>query len=101
MGRPSGLLCLLAAAASSPVPLYKQAAAPIPDRVADLLSRMTQEEKVQQTWHPYGGADVGTLCAKGLGGMSIDEVGGADPAARVAARNALQVGPASVFSVSL
>jgi hypothetical protein len=30
------------------VPLYKQAGAPIPDRVADLLQQMTLEEKVAQ-----------------------------------------------------
>ena len=32
----------------APAPLYKQASAPIDDRVADLLTRMTLEEKVAQ-----------------------------------------------------
>src|SRR5580765_570625 len=32
----------------APAPLYKQASAPIDDRVADLLARMTLEEKVAQ-----------------------------------------------------
>jgi hypothetical protein len=31
------------------IPIYKQAAAPINDRVADLLSQMTIQEKVAQT----------------------------------------------------
>lgn len=38
------MISLLASALS--VPLYKQAAAPIPGRVVDLLARMTPEEKV-------------------------------------------------------
>ena len=36
------------AAATDAIPLYKNAAAPIPDRVEDLLKRMTLEEKVAQ-----------------------------------------------------
>jgi beta-glucosidase len=35
-------------AAASDVPKYKDASLPIPDRVTDLLSRMTLEEKVEQ-----------------------------------------------------
>ncbi len=30
--------------------VYRDASAPIPDRVADLLARMTTEEKIAQTW---------------------------------------------------
>jgi beta-glucosidase len=51
---PSGVLCgMLAAAAVALVeaqgpPLYRQASAPVDARVADLLARMTVEEKVAQ-----------------------------------------------------
>lgn len=46
------MLCSSALAVSvgaqQPAPVYKQAQAPVPARVADLLSRMTLEEKVAQ-----------------------------------------------------
>ena len=38
----------LAAADAAGVPLYKQSGAPIEQRVADLISKMTVEEKVYQ-----------------------------------------------------
>jgi beta-glucosidase len=45
--------------AQSDAPKYKDAALPIPDRVADLLSRMTLEEKVEQLkWDWQKAADV-------------------------------------------
>jgi beta-glucosidase len=43
-----GLACLAGASQADPVPLYKNASAPVAQRVADLLSRMTLEEKVAQ-----------------------------------------------------
>ncbi len=46
-----------AAFAQDSAPLYKNAAAPIPARVADLMARMTLDEKVQQirtTWQGKG-----------------------------------------------
>ena len=52
------LLCLAAAAAATAdvaVPLYKQAGAPIPQRVADLLQRMTVEELIAQVAHRDSG----------------------------------------------
>lgn len=53
----SFLLCLAAAAATAgaEVPLYKQAGAPIPQRVADLLQRMTVEEMIAQVAHRDSG----------------------------------------------
>ena len=52
-----GAAAALAAAAADEVPLYKRAGAPIAARVADLLSRMTLEEKVAQTLNPVGSVD--------------------------------------------
>ncbi len=51
------LLGLAAAAATAvaEVPLYKQAGAPIPQRVADLLQRMTLEEMIAQVAHRDSG----------------------------------------------
>jgi len=46
----------LAARAAEPVPLYRQASAPIPQRVADLLARMTPLEKQAQLQSVYAGS---------------------------------------------
>jgi len=40
------------------IPLYKQAGAPIPNRVTDLLSRMNLNELIGQVTHRYAGMDV-------------------------------------------
>ena len=42
------------AAAATPLPLYKTPGAPIEDRVADLVQRMSMEEKVNQLVLPFG-----------------------------------------------
>ena len=81
-GRPDG-----------PPPLYLQAGAPIPARVADLVARMTVDELVAAIAYPYGG-NAATLLARfnatGLGGTTINNVKGATALATVRARNALQ-----------
>eukprot|EP00036_Acanthoecidae_sp_10tr_P008832 CAMPEP_0182916124 /NCGR_PEP_ID=MMETSP0105_2-20130417/756_1 /TAXON_ID=81532 ORGANISM="Acanthoeca-like sp., Strain 10tr" /NCGR_SAMPLE_ID=MMETSP0105_2 /ASSEMBLY_ACC=CAM_ASM_000205 /LENGTH=786 /DNA_ID=CAMNT_0025053053 /DNA_START=1 /DNA_END=2361 /DNA_ORIENTATION=- len=52
------------------VPVYKQPGVPIPDRVNDLLSRMTLQEKINQMALPFGAqypADYAQYNATGLG----------------------------------
>ena len=49
-----GLLCCLSLAAKDQKPIYKQASRPVEERVADLLGRMTTEEKVAQLCCPLG-----------------------------------------------
>jgi len=44
----------IAATAAAPLPLYRDAGASVATRVADLLSRMTLEEKVAQLLNPVG-----------------------------------------------
>jgi beta-glucosidase len=82
------------------LPLYKDAAAPIPERVQDLLARMTTEEKVAQLLELWGGEDVFTKLLKsynrtGVGAVMIG--GGApnstcqnSPSCRVRVQNELQ-----------
>ncbi len=57
------------AAADDAMPIYKRAAAPVQDRVHDLLGRMTLEEKVAQLeseWTvPFGGASAAGLYKDG------------------------------------
>lgn len=58
IGAFSCLSSLTASAAKKNLPPYKDARLPIPERVADLLSRMTLEEKVGQlrctlAWNYY------------------------------------------------
>ena len=49
-------------------PLYKQADAPIEDRVKDLVGRMTLEEKVGQICCPLGWeVPIGLYCVQILG----------------------------------
>jgi hypothetical protein len=47
-------LFMLAGQAVAQTPIYKQANAPIEERVKDLLERMTPEEKVGQLCCPLG-----------------------------------------------
>jgi hypothetical protein len=59
------------AAAATPLPLYKTPGAPIEDRVADLVQRMSMEEKVNQLVLPFGAkfpADYQSFNKTGLGG---------------------------------
>ena len=51
-------LSLRVGAVAPDAPLYKDATAPIPDRVSDLLGRMTTEEKVAQLLELWGGSGV-------------------------------------------
>jgi beta-glucosidase len=101
-------VCTLATAEES-MPLYKRATAPIPDRVRDLLNRMTVEEKVAQLQGlsniPVGPGAVNLLKADkldpevakralgfGLGTFSYTDTPGASgtPAQAAAKRNAIQ-----------
>lgn len=52
-----GALALCARGASAELPLYKNAAASVDERTADLVSRMTLEEMVAQTLNPVGASD--------------------------------------------
>lgn len=49
-----GIACCLAGASFAQKPVYKQADRPVEERVADLLSRMTTEEKIAQLCCPLG-----------------------------------------------
>jgi beta-glucosidase len=70
---------------------YRNAALPVPARVADLLARMTPAEKVAQLWTRESDARLEADClATGIGGANIANARGATPAARLAARNAIQ-----------
>jgi beta-glucosidase-like glycosyl hydrolase len=86
-----------AAAAASPAteappPLYMNPAAPIYERVEDLLSKMTLTEKIVQTYAPYGAFDVESFGATSVGMMSINPATRSDgtPEQLVAARNKIQ-----------
>ena len=83
-----------------PAALYKDPTAPIPERVSDLLARMTTEEKVAQLLELWGGAGIFTKLLRvynrtGVGAVMID--GGApnstcanSPACRIRVQNELQ-----------
>jgi beta-glucosidase len=63
----------LVLALAAPAP-YKDAALPVPARVADLVSRLSLEEKVAQLLHPWGGSTPEELFAQyplGLGATYI------------------------------
>lgn len=49
-----GIACCLAGASFAQKPVYKQADRPVEERVADLLGRMTTEEKIAQLCCPLG-----------------------------------------------
>jgi len=106
---PSPLAALLAALAlaarARAAPLYRDASAPIPARVADLVGRMTAAELVGQLINKNEGGWAGlpnvtaAFGATGIGSLFIDEVmnkswnnAGAwsSPLAALRARNALQ-----------
>ncbi len=49
-----GIACCLAGTSFAQKPVYKQAGRPVEERVADLLGRMTTEEKIAQLCCPLG-----------------------------------------------
>ena len=63
------LFAVAALAANAATPLYKQANAPIEDRVSDLLGRMTIDEKIAQLrcplgWEMYTKTDKGVVASE-------------------------------------
>jgi beta-glucosidase len=92
------MLLLLAVSAAdfslaSSSPLYKDATAPIEQRVADLMARMTQEEKVTQTYAPYSRFDLERFAKTSVGQLSINPATGCSsctPAELLAKRNSIQ-----------
>lgn len=93
----ASLLCAsLPASAAAALPVYKQRGAPIPARVADLVSRMNVSELIAAVAHKDNSLSEAQLRAQyagtGIGGISsaIYIAGGGDAAAALARRNALQ-----------
>jgi beta-glucosidase len=74
-----GALTVAAYAVADGVPLYKNAAAPIASRVADLLPRMSMEEKIAMTYAVhYGYAQAEgdpKLVATGIGALKLGTAG--------------------------
>lgn len=62
-------------------PLYRDATQPVNARVADLVSRMTTEEKVAQLLNPFGSADsiVERYNTTGVGGAWGARLSGGNP----------------------
>ena len=60
---------------------YRDAAAPIEERVSDLMKRMTLEEKVAQTYAPYSGFDKKRFGSTSIGSTSSppQSPSGSDP----------------------
>lgn len=85
---------LAALALSGAMPVYKDAAAPVPARVADLMARMTVSEKTAQLWTRELGSPLALLletCAStGIGQANVAFAAGTSPAEYLAARNAIQ-----------
>lgn len=48
-----GVLALIGLSKARQVPLYRQAGAPIEDRISDLLTKMNLTEKIAQLEHPW------------------------------------------------
>lgn len=69
---------------------YQQAGLPISQRVDDLLSRLSIDEMIGQTWHPLSqtSAKIVGWCAKGVGATIVPS--GATPLLRLQNRNKLQ-----------
>ena len=72
----SVIACLVVPAATatsihsdSVLPLYKRADAPIAQRADDLLTRMTTEELILQTYAPYGVSPDGQAYLWAEGGL--------------------------------
>eukprot|EP00658_Telonema_sp_P-2_P002985 TRINITY_DN11096_c0_g1_i3.p1 TRINITY_DN11096_c0_g1~~TRINITY_DN11096_c0_g1_i3.p1 ORF type:complete len:226 (-),score=32.02 TRINITY_DN11096_c0_g1_i3:247-924(-) len=85
------LLLLLTAAQVSVAVHYTDRTAPISERVADLLGRMTLEEKIAQTYAPYSRIDPAKF-PHGVGQLSVDSATGkaSSPAEMVRERNRIQ-----------
>ena len=76
-----------------PPPLYQDPAAPIYQRVADLMGRMTLQEKLVQTYAPYSKFDPEKFAATSIGMLSINPSTGCracSPDQLLAARNKIQ-----------
>lgn len=89
------ILLLLARGTAGSQPLFRNVAQPIPIRVADLLGRMSTEEKVAQLLHPWGASNPDALFAQygatGLGAMYLNWVSDSlSPQTVLAERNRLQ-----------
>jgi beta-glucosidase len=69
---------------------YQQPSLPISQRVDDLISRMSIDELIGQTWHPLSQttAKIIEWCAKGVGATIVPD--GATPLLRLQNRNKLQ-----------
>jgi beta-glucosidase len=83
-------------ATASDVPPYMDASVPIEQRAADLLKRMTLEEKIAQTYSPYGGTAesiISKFSRTSVGEISIKTASGHKPqniSMTVATRNKIQ-----------
>ena len=64
------ILSVLALTTAASVPHYRDAAAPIEERVGDLMKRMTLEEKIAQTYTPYSGFDKKRFGSTSIGSTS-------------------------------
>ena len=88
------LLVATVTEAALETPLYLNAAAPIPARVADLISRMSVNELVAQVAHKDGGVDAAIRAeygASSLGGVKVTLfTEGTDAVGSVRRRNAFQ-----------
>ena len=65
------ILSVLALTTAASVPHYRDAAAPIEERVSDLMKRMTLEEKIAQTYAPYSGFDKKRFGSTSIGSTSF------------------------------
>lgn len=85
-------LLAVPSAAAPPLP-YRDAALPVPARVADLLSRMTFDEKIAQLFTRETGDMallLSTCSSTGIGQANIGFASGSTPAEYIAARNKIQ-----------
>jgi beta-glucosidase len=90
---PLLLAVLSVAALATNAPLFKQAGAPIPSRVADLVARMTLDELIAAVAHKDGGSAASIVAAysnTSVGGVTILVVKGGTALGTVRARNTLQ-----------
>ena len=70
-GMRLAILSVLALTTAASVPHYRDAAAPIEERVSDLMKRMTLEEKIAQTYAPYSGFDKKRFGSTSIGSTSF------------------------------
>ena len=88
----SKFLVLFCAAACAASPVYQDATASVEARVADLLARMTLEERAAQTWAVHNAHDwvLGERAATGYGEQKLSGWPTNDPAELLGYRNAYQ-----------